>query len=97
MIILMFYTLLQRNKPPMSVPIIAFLVEDDDSGLHLKYDVEQPILQDLLGRIGGNVNGLQQYVKDEEYNEEEGSQWRWQWIIGGTLMAPFPVTVPTLF
>ena len=31
--------------------------------------------QDLLGRIGGNVNGLQQYVKDEEYDEEEGSQW----------------------
>ena len=93
----MFYTLLQRNKPPMSVPIIAFLVEDDDSGLHLEYDVEQPILQDLLGRIGGNVNGLQQYVKDEEYDEEEGSQWRWQWIIGGTLTAPFPVTLPTLF
>ena len=92
----MFYTLLQRNKPPMSVPIIAFLVEDDDSGLHLEYDVEQPILQDLLGRIGGNVNGLQQYVKDEEYDEEEGSQWRWQWIIGGTLTAPFPVTAPTL-
>ena len=81
----------------MSVPIIAFLVEDDDSGLHLEYDVEQPILQDLLGRIGGNVNGLQQYVKDEEYDEEEGSQWRWQWIIGGTLTAPFPVTAPTLF
>ena len=93
----MFYTLLQRNKPPMSVPIIAFLVEDDDSGLHLEYDVEQPILQDLLGCIGGNVNGLQQYVKDEEYDEEEGSQWRWQWIIGGTLTAPFPVTAPTLF
>ena len=66
-IILMLYTLLQRNKPPMSVPIIAFLVEDDDSGLHLEYD------------------------------EEEGSQWRWQWIIGGTLTAPFPVTAPTLF
>ena len=81
----------------MSVPIIAFLVEDDDSGLHLEYDVEQPILQDLLGRIGGNVNGLQQYVKDEEYDEEEGSQWRWQWIIGGTLTAPFLVTAPTLF
>ena len=93
----MLYTLLQRNKPPMSVPIIAFLVEDNDSGLHLEYNVEQPILQDLLGRIGGNVNGLQQYMKDEEYDEEEGSQWRWQWIIGGTLTAPFPVTTPTLF
>ena len=81
----------------MSVPIITFLVDDNDSGLHLEYDVEKPILQDLLGHIGGNLNGLQQYMKDEEYNEGEGLQWRWQWIIGGTLMAPFPVTVPTLF
>ena len=76
----------------MSLFIAASLVDDASGGQHLEYQVNQPIVEDILRCYGEDSLPLQRLVSTPSAS--------WTWVstpIGGTMCAPFPVTTPTLF
>ena len=76
----------------MSLFIAASLVDDASGGQHLEYQVNQPIVEDILRCYGEDSLPLQRLVSTPSVS--------WTWVstlIGGTMCTPFPVTTQTLF